>query len=453
MAKKSHSLITRSLAYIDGFSQIVFEPNGVPEIDAFRVRSRVSHGVDLGQISPGGFAGVALRRCLCRSGQYSASTVSPMSPLTAALLPRTGLSSCFTCCKELWLLRSSSFRRKLVVVICLSWCSAAGIPRALLVWWDQSPAIKPLLPPASTPPLLHIPALYFSLDSQRLADPASPVLLSMSPSGWSAVPWTVLRVSTRRSPPRFVTVPSLCPLTLLSPPLPPCFISSVYRRVAAGLGDSNRWLWVSTASLERWRGRGEPDLSWRRRQAGRSRVSHGVDLGQISPGGFAGVALRRCLCRSGQYSASTVSPMSPLTAALVRTSPSCSKLKRRFETHCRGLLSRFLGRVSPPVSPAVRSSGSSVLQASEGSWSLSSASLGVLLLESLVLCSRGGTRVQPLNLCFHQPVLEIATYGVDFIACAGRTRACQPCFACPSFDVAFGMVCGALDRSPVVILY
>ncbi|KAL0825006.1 hypothetical protein Bca101_048683 [Brassica carinata] len=208
------------------------------------------------------------------------------------------------------------------------------------------------------------------------------------------------RVSTRRSPPRFVTVPSLCPLTLLSPPLPPCFISSVYRRVAAGLGDSNRWLWVSTASLERWRGRGEPDLSWRRRQAGRSRVSHGVDLGQISPGGFAGVALRRCLCRSGQYSASTVSPMSPLTAALVRTSPSCSKLKRRFETHRRGLLSRW---VSPPVSPAVRSSGSSVLQASEGSWSSSSASLGVLLLESLVLCSRGGTRVQPLNLCFHQP--------------------------------------------------
>ncbi|KAL0687176.1 hypothetical protein Bca4012_086853 [Brassica carinata] len=208
------------------------------------------------------------------------------------------------------------------------------------------------------------------------------------------------RVSTRRSPPRFVTVPSLCPLTLLSPPLPPCFISSVYRWVAAGLGDSNRWLWVSTAFLERWRGRGEPDLSWRRRQAGRSRVSHGVDLGQISPGGFAGVALRRCLCRSGQYSASTVSPMSPLTAALVRTSPSCSKLKRRFETHRRGLLSRW---VSPPVSPAVRSSGSSVLQASEGSWSSSSASLGVLLLESHVLCSHGGTRVQPLNLCFHQP--------------------------------------------------
>ncbi|KAH0893750.1 hypothetical protein HID58_056179 [Brassica napus] len=126
------------------------------------------------------------------------------------------------------------------------------------------------------------------------------------------------RVSTRRSPPRLVTVPSLCPLTLLSPPLPPCFISFVYRRVAAGLGDSNRWLWVSTASLERWRGRGEPDLSWRRRQAGRSRVSHGVDLGQISPGGFAGVALHCCLCRSGQCSASTVSPMSPLTAALQR---------------------------------------------------------------------------------------------------------------------------------------
>ncbi|KAH0857560.1 hypothetical protein HID58_085821, partial [Brassica napus] len=123
-------------------------------------------------------------------------------------------------------------------------------------------------------------------------------------------------VSTRRSPPRFVTVPSLCPLTLPSPPLPPCFISSVYRRVAARLGDSNWWLWVSSASLERWRGRGEPDLSWRRRQAGRSRVSHGVDLGQISPGGFAAVALRRCLCRFGQYSASTVSPMYPLAAAL-----------------------------------------------------------------------------------------------------------------------------------------
>ena len=106
--------------------------------------------------------------------------------------------------------------------------------------------------------------------------------------------------------------PSLCPLMLRSLPLPPCFISSVYRWVAAGPGDSNRWLWVSSASLERWRCRGEPDLSWRRRQAGRSRVSPGVDLGQISPGGFAGVALRRCLRRSGQYTASTVSPLSPL---------------------------------------------------------------------------------------------------------------------------------------------
>ena len=67
-----------------------------------------------------------------------------------------------------------------------------------------------------------------------------------------------------------------------------------------------------SASLERWRCRGEPDLSWRRRQAGRSRVSPGVDLGQISPGGFAGVALCRCLRRSGQYTASSVSPLSPL---------------------------------------------------------------------------------------------------------------------------------------------
>lgn len=156
------------------------------------------------------------------------------------------------------------------------------------------------------------------------------------------------RVSTRRLPPRFVTVPSLCPLTLPSPPLPPCFISSVYRRVAARLGDSNRWLWVSSASLERWRGRGEADLSWRRRQAARSRVSHRVDLGQISPGGFVGVALRRCLCRSGQYSASTVSPMSPLTAALVRTSPSCSKLKRRFETHRRRLFFSVMVLRQPP---------------------------------------------------------------------------------------------------------
>ncbi|KAL0718467.1 hypothetical protein Bca4012_067789 [Brassica carinata] len=59
------------------------------------------------------------------------------------------------------------------------------------------------------------------------------------------------------------------------------------------------------------------------------------------------------------------------------------------------LLSGFLRRASPLVSPAARRSGSSVLQASEESWPLSSASLGVLLLEFLVLCSRGGTRVQP----------------------------------------------------------
>ncbi|CAN6977608.1 unnamed protein product, partial [Brassica oleracea var. botrytis] len=60
-------------------------------------------------ISPGWFAGVALRRCLRRSSQDTASTVSPLSPLATAL--------------ELELLRSSSFRRKLVVVLCLSWCS------------------------------------------------------------------------------------------------------------------------------------------------------------------------------------------------------------------------------------------------------------------------------------------------------------------------------------------
>lgn len=205
---------------------------------------------------------------------------------------------------------------------------------------------------------------------------------------------------------------------------------------------------MSSTSLERWRGRGEPDLNWRRRQAGRSRVSPGVDLGQISPGGFTGVALRRCLCRSGQYSASTVSPLSPLAVALVRTSPSCSKLKRRFEAHRRGLLlgngffdnhlvflgfrsvrfgldwsfvqllclSSFLRRVSHPVSPAVRSFGSSVLQASEGSWSLSSASLGVLLLESFVLCWHGGTRVQPLNLCLHLPVLHLCFIYQFFIS-------------------------------------
>ncbi|KAL0874754.1 hypothetical protein Bca101_024459 [Brassica carinata] len=55
-------------------------------------------------------------------------------------------------------------------------------------------------------------------------------------------------------------------------PLPLCFIFSVYRRVAAGPGDPNRRLWVSSASLERWRGRGEPNLSRRRRLAGKSRV-------------------------------------------------------------------------------------------------------------------------------------------------------------------------------------
>ncbi|CAG7871614.1 unnamed protein product [Brassica rapa] len=114
---------------------------------------------------------------------------------------------------------------------------------------------------------------------------------------------------------------------LRSLPLPPCFISSVYRWVAAGPGDSNRWLWVSSASLERWRCR---------------------DPGRSLPGGFAGVALRRRLRRSGPHTASSVSPLSPLAM--------------------------------------LWSSCSSVLQASEGSWLLSSASLGVLWPESLVLC-------------------------------------------------------------------
>ncbi|CAN6865614.1 unnamed protein product [Brassica oleracea] len=72
--------------------------------------------------------------------------------------------------------------------------------------------------------------------------------------------------------------------------------------------------------------------------------------------------------------------------------------------------SDFLGWVSPPASPAVRSSSSSVLQASEGSWSLSSASLGVLWPESLVLCLRGGTRVQPFK-----PLVPHASTHLSFI--------------------------------------
>ncbi|WZZ24202.1 hypothetical protein YC2023_007603 [Brassica napus] len=72
--------------------------------------------------------------------------------------------------------------------------------------------------------------------------------------------------------------------------------------------------------------------------------------------------------------------------------------------------SDFLEWVSPPASPAVRSSSSSVLQASEGSWSLSSASLGVLWPESLVLYLRGGTRVQPFK-----PLLPPACTHLSFI--------------------------------------
>ncbi|KAF2537278.1 hypothetical protein F2Q68_00019745 [Brassica cretica] len=365
-------------------------------------------------ISPGGFAGVALRRCLCRSGQYSASTVSPMSPLAAALV-RISPS-----CSKLKRLFETHCR---------------GLLSRFLgrVSPPVSPAVK-----SSGSSVLQASEGSWSLSSASLGVLLLESLVLCSCGGTRVQPLNLcFHQPIATSGVDFIACVGRTRACR------PCFACPSFD-VAFGM---------VCASLERWQGRGEPDLSWRHRQAGRPRVSHGVDLGQISPGGFAGVALRRCLCRSGQYSASTVSPMSPLAAALVRTSPFCSKLKRRFEANRRGLLSRFLRRVSPPVLPAVRSSGSSVLQASEGSWSLYSASLGVMLLESLVLCSRDGTRVKPLNLCFHQPFLEIATSGVDFIACDVRTRACQPCFVCPSFDVALGMVCGASDRSPVAILY
>ncbi|KAH0864585.1 LOW QUALITY PROTEIN: hypothetical protein HID58_081796, partial [Brassica napus] len=157
-----------------------------------------------------------------------------------------------------------------------------------------------------------------------------------------------------------------------------------------------RW-WESSASLERWRGRGEPDLSWRHRIADLSR--------KVRQSGFA-------------------SP-SPFWSVAVSTVFPCLLL-RPLWSFC-----------------------SSVPQASERSWPLSFASLGVLMPESFVLCSCGGTRVQPikpllppasippvLHLLNSQSkawqLLEIAISGVDFTACDGRTRTCRPCFAYPS---------------------
>ncbi|KAH0884449.1 LOW QUALITY PROTEIN: hypothetical protein HID58_060545, partial [Brassica napus] len=42
---------------------------------------------------------------------------------------------------------------------------------------------------------------------------------------------------------------------------------------------------------------------------------------------------------------------------------------------------------------------------------------------------------------------------LNFTRSDGQTRTCRPCFACPSVEVALGMVCGPSDRSPVVFSY
>ncbi|KAL0663186.1 hypothetical protein Bca4012_100023 [Brassica carinata] len=86
-------------------------------------------------ISLGGFAGVALHRCLRRSGQL----LPPPSSLVSSC-DRFGknfpllfqVEKAISRLIELLLLCSSSFRRKLAAVLCLSWCSDAGILCTLL---------------------------------------------------------------------------------------------------------------------------------------------------------------------------------------------------------------------------------------------------------------------------------------------------------------------------------
>ncbi|KAF3549554.1 hypothetical protein DY000_02002492 [Brassica cretica] len=89
-------------------------------------------------------------------------------------------------------------------------------------------------------------------------------------------------------------------------------------------------------------------------------------------------------------------------------------------------------------------------------------------------CLFVGTGVEPYNLRFRQlvshPCLSAGVFasvwisqGVGLVVFWSKLRLewtslvvmagpglSQPCFACPPFGVAFGTVCGASDRSPVV---
>ncbi|KAF3535082.1 hypothetical protein F2Q69_00018351 [Brassica cretica] len=187
-------------------------------------------------------------------------------------------------------------------------------------------------------------------------------------------------------------------------PLPPCFIYYVLRRVAAGSGVLNRSLWASTASPEPG-----SDLS---RSARRNGVAS-------LPSPFWSVRCFHC------------HPLSPHPAALVRTSLTCFKLKRRY----RGLS----------------------LGTSSCSLHVSHLLIGVSCSSAFKLQKEDCYCPLPLlMLCDWIPLCSasvIATSGVNFTSSDGRTRTCRPCFACPSVGVALGMVCGPSDRSHVVFSY
>ena len=142
---------------------------------------------------------------------------NPIRTPTGTRTPRPSPSSCFACCKELWLLRFSSFRRKLVVV---SASLGVLLLESLVLCSRGGTRVQPLNL-CFHQPVLHLCFIYRFFTSVRilrvwrdsflrqqrlewtsllamaglgLADPASPVVLSMSPSGWSAVPQTVLQL-------------------------------------------------------------------------------------------------------------------------------------------------------------------------------------------------------------------------------------------------------------------
>ncbi|CAN7140761.1 unnamed protein product [Brassica rapa subsp. narinosa] len=201
-------------------------------------------------------------------------------------------------------------------------------------------------------------------------------------------------------------------------------------------------------SLERGRGRDCPEAYRRHQLFCRSRVCFVAVLGQICVGGLPDRE-RRCLSSTG-LSPPLLSPVSLSSVAVAGASPSSYSGPR-----CKGESEELVGDLLPRKPSAVTClsdalqpillCGTCVMGPELSRITSASISLSLTCSSSPGLFVLGGThRDTPCRL------LEWTASGVDF---TGSRRPDQGLVSLASpvapVGVAFGMVCGSLDHSPV----